>query len=50
MGTNNCLVFQNILIFVQHKKQPYTGLERYNGEYVMTIFLFLGKLFLLRIC
>ncbi len=27
MGTKNCLVLQNILFCVQHKKETYTGLE-----------------------
>ncbi len=30
MGTNNCLVLQNIFLFVQHKKETYTGLERHE--------------------
>ncbi len=42
-----CLVthiFQNIIFFVQLKKEPHTGLQWHEGEYMMTEFLFLGEL------
>ncbi len=42
MGTVNCLItsiLQNILIYVEHKKESHTGLERHEGEQMMTTFL-----------
>ncbi len=33
MGTNNCLVLQNILLCVQHKKEMYSGLEQHDGNF-----------------
>ncbi len=47
MGTVNCLItstLQNILIYVQHKKETHTGLERHEGEQMMTTFSFLGTI------
>ncbi len=42
-----CLVthiFQNVIFFVQLKKYPHTGLQRHEGEYMMTECVFLGEL------
>ncbi len=41
MGIVNCLItsiVQNILFYVQHKKETYTGLERHEGEQIKFIF------------
>ncbi len=38
MGTNNCLItsiLQNILFYVQHKKETHTGLEQHEHEYLI---------------
>ncbi len=38
MGTNNCLIIsilQNILFYIQHKKETHTGLEQHEHEYLM---------------
>ncbi len=46
MGTNTCLVLQNIFFMIIRKKEIYTGVERHEGELMMTEFSFLGELFL----
>ncbi len=38
MGTNNCLItsiLQNILFYVQHKKETHTGLEQHEHKYLI---------------
>ncbi len=32
-------ILQNIFFCVQHKKETYTGLERHDGDLMMTIFI-----------
>ncbi len=47
METINWLItslLQNILFYVQHKKEAHTGLERLEGEQMMTKSSYLGEL------
>ncbi len=47
MATVNCLVasiLQNIFFCVQQKKETHAGLERHEGEQMITKFSFSGEL------